>query len=155
MMNHGESDRTLDRVTIGRWLAVWAASLFLLVLIGGGTRLTESGLSITEWKPVTGVIPPLTDAAWTAEFDKYKQIPQYAQLNADMTLGGFKAIYWWEFLHRFWARFVGIVFVVPLFWLAFNRRLPRELSQSRAHVDVTWYDLRLGRNQYHVVIRQS
>lgn len=121
------TDHTLDRVTIGRWLAIWAASLFLLVLIGGGTRLTESGLSITEWKPVTGVIPPLGDAAWTVEFEKYKQIPQYAQMNSGMTLGGFKAIYWWEFLHRFWARFVGVVFVIPLLWLAIKRRIPHDL----------------------------
>jgi cytochrome c oxidase assembly protein subunit 15 len=121
------TDRTLDRATIGRWLAVWSAMLFLLVLIGGCTRLTESGLSITEWKPVTGVIPPLTDAAWQVEFDNYKQIPQYAQLNAGMTLGAFKGIFWWEFLHRFWARLVGVVFVLPLLWFAIRRRLPSEL----------------------------
>ena len=116
-----------DAQRIGRWLAVWAAALFLLVLNGGGTRLTESGLSITEWKPVSGVIPPLTDAAWQAEFDKYKQIPQYTQLNADMTLSRFKAIFWWEFFHRFWARFVGLLFVLPLGWLALKRRVPRHL----------------------------
>ncbi len=121
------SDHTLDRRTIGRWLTVWAGMLFLLVLIGGGTRLTESGLSITEWKPVTGVLPPLSDAAWQVEFDKYKQIPQYAKMNADMTLGAFKGIFWWEFLHRLWARLVGVVFVLPLLWFAVRRRLPREL----------------------------
>ena len=118
---------TLDRVTIGRWLALWAASLFILVLVGGGTRLTESGLSITEWKPVSGVIPPLTDAAWQAEFDKYKHIPQYEKLNAGMTLAQFQGIFWWEFLHRFWARFVGVVFVLPLAWFAWRRRIPRDL----------------------------
>ena len=95
---------TLNRVTIGRWLTVWAGMLFFLVLIGGGTRLTESGLSITEWKPVSGVLPPLSDAAWQVEFDKYKLIPQYAKMNAGMTLGAFQGIFWWEFLHRFWAR---------------------------------------------------
>ena len=121
------SDRTLDRRTIGRWLTVWAGMLFLLVLIGGGTRLTESGLSITEWKPITGVLPPLNDAAWQVEFDKYKQIPQYANMNAGMTLGAFKGIFWWEFLHRLWARLVGVVFVLPLLWFALRRRLPREL----------------------------
>jgi cytochrome c oxidase assembly protein subunit 15 len=126
----------LDRRSIGRWLAVWAGSLFLLVLIGGGTRLTESGLSITEWKPVSGVIPPLTDAAWQAEFEKYKQIPQYAQMNAGMTLPQFKGIFWWEFLHRFWARFVGLVFVLPLFWFWFRKRLPRDLIPRLATLGV-------------------
>lgn len=118
---------TIDRITIGRWLTAWAGMLFLLVLIGGGTRLTESGLSITEWKPVSGVLPPLTDATWQSEFDKYKLIPQYAKMNAGMTLGAFKAIFWWEFLHRFWARLVGVVFVLPLLWFALRRRLPGAL----------------------------
>ena len=130
------TDHTLDRVVVGRWLALWAAALFLLVLIGGGTRLTESGLSITEWKPVSGVIPPLTDAAWTAEFEKYKQIPQYTQMNAGMTLGQFKGIFWWEFLHRFWARFVGVVFVLPLLWLAMRKRIPRDLLPRLATLGV-------------------
>jgi cytochrome c oxidase assembly protein subunit 15 len=130
------SAQSLDRKTIGRWLAVWAASLFLLILIGGGTRLTESGLSITEWKPVSGVVPPLTDAAWNDAFAKYKAIPQYAQMNPDMTLGGFKAIYWWEFAHRFWARFVGLVFVLPLIWFAVKKRIPRELLPRLATLGV-------------------
>ncbi len=145
----------LDRVTIGRWLAVWAASLFLLVLIGGGTRLTESGLSITEWKPVSGVIPPITQADWQAEFDRYKQIPQYAQINAQMTLSQFKGIFWWEFIHRFWARFVGVVFVVPLFWFWFRKRIPRDLIPRLATLGVLmlaqgalgWYMVASGLTQ--------
>jgi len=112
--------------TLGRVLAVWAAMVALLVLIGGATRLTESGLSITEWKPVSGVVPPLGDAAWAEEFAKYRQIPQYQQLNAAMTLGQFKAIYLWEYAHRFWARVVGVALVLPLLWLAARRRLPRD-----------------------------
>ncbi len=127
---------TLDRRTIGRWLAVWAASLFVLILVGGGTRLTESGLSITEWKPVSGVVPPLTDAAWQAEFGKYKEIPQYKQLNAGMSLAQFKAIFWWEFLHRLWARFVGLVFVLPLAWLWLRRRIPRAIVPRLAALGV-------------------
>lgn len=130
------TDRTLDRLTIGRWLAVWAASLFLLVLIGGGTRLTESGLSITEWNPVSGVVPPLSDASWDLAFEKYKQIPQYAQRNSGMSLGAFKSIYWWEFLHRFWARLVGVVFAVPLVWLAARRRIPRSLLPRLAALGI-------------------
>ena len=112
---------------LGRWLATWSVVVFLLVLVGGGTRLTESGLSITEWKPLSGVIPPLTDAAWAAEFEKYKLIPQYAQLNAGMSLAEFKGIYLWEYVHRLLARAGGLVFALPFFWFAFKRRIPREL----------------------------
>ena len=89
-----------------------------MVLVGGATRLTESGLSITQWKPVTGVVPPLNAAEWQAEFDRYKQIPQYARLNPDMTLDGFKSIFWWEWAHRLLARIVGAAFILPglFFW---------------------------------------
>ena len=120
-------DITADRRAIGRWLAVWSAVVFILVLVGGGTRLTESGLSITEWKPLSGVVPPLTAQAWDVEFEKYKQIPQYAQMNAAMTLGEFKGIYLWEYVHRLLARAGGLVFALPFFWLAFKRRIPRAL----------------------------
>jgi len=112
---------------IGLWLAAWAASLYLLVLIGGGTRLTESGLSITEWKPVSGVIPPLTAAAWGEAFAKYKEIPQYARMNAGMTIDQFKSIFLWEFVHRFWARFVGVIFALPLAWFWWKGAIPRAL----------------------------
>ena len=112
---------------LGRWLAVWSAVVFALVLVGGGTRLTESGLSITEWKPLSGVIPPLTDASWTVEFQKYKQIPQYAQMNAGMSLAQFKGIYLWEYGHRMLARAGGLVFALPFFWFAFTKRIPRTL----------------------------
>ena len=77
------------------------------MLVGGATRLTESGLSITEWKPIHGVIPPLTDAEWQEEFELYQQIPQYEQLNSDMTVDGFKTIFWWEWAHRLLARSIG------------------------------------------------
>ena len=98
------------------WLFAVAALIFVMVIVGGATRLTESGLSITEWKPVTGVIPPLTEAGWRAAFDSYKQIPQYAALNPDMTLGGFKAIYAWEWGHRLLARLIGLAFILPALW---------------------------------------
>ena len=116
-----------DTRRLGRWLAVWSAVVFALVLVGGGTRLTESGLSITEWKPLSGVIPPLTDASWTVEFQKYKQIPQYAQMNAGMSLAQFKGIYLWEYGHRMLARAGGLVFALPFFWFAFTKRIPRTL----------------------------
>ena len=114
-----------DRTAIGRWLAFWAAMVALLVLIGGATRLTESGLSITEWKPVSGVVPPLSATAWAEEFSKYRQIPQYRLRNAGMTLGEFKTIFLWEYAHRLWARLVGVALLVPLVWFAARRRLPR------------------------------
>ncbi len=95
------------------WLYAVAAMMVLTLLVGGATRLTESGLSITEWKPVLGVLPPLTDADWQAEFQKYRAIPQYTQLNKGMSLDAFKTIYWWEWSHRFLARSIGAVFLLP------------------------------------------
>lgn len=100
------------------WLLCVAALVFLMVLVGGATRLTESGLSIVEWRPVTGTLPPLSEAAWEQEFAKYKTIPQYQQLNRGMSLDDFKIIYWWEWSHRFLGRVVGLVFLLPfLFFL--------------------------------------
>jgi heme a synthase len=112
---------------IGRWLALWAVMIALLVLIGGTTRLTESGLSITEWQPVSGVIPPLGEAQWAAEFAKYQQIPQYKLLNTGMTLGQFKTIFLWEYVHRLWARLLGIALALPLLWFALRGQLPRAI----------------------------
>jgi cytochrome c oxidase assembly protein subunit 15 len=103
---------------IRQWLYAVAALLFAMVLVGGATRLTESGLSIVEWKPVTGTLPPLSQAEWQAEFEKYKTIPQYQQVNRGMSLDEFKTIYWWEWTHRFLGRLIGAAFLVPfLFFL--------------------------------------
>src|SRR5437868_15316485 len=97
--------RELDNARLIRlWLYVVAALVFAMVLVGGATRLTESGLSITEWQPVTGVLPPLSDSQWHAEFEKYQAIPQYRQLNAGMSLAAFKTIYWLEWAHRLIGR---------------------------------------------------
>ncbi len=109
----GPTDPALRR-RVGRWLAVWAVMVLLTVVVGGVTRLTESGLSITEWKPVSGVIPPIGETAWEEEFAKYQRIPEYREINAGMDLAGFKRIYWVEFVHRFWARIVGLAFAIPL-----------------------------------------
>jgi heme a synthase len=98
------------------WLIAVAGLIFLMVLVGGATRLTESGLSITQWKPVTGVLPPLGGAEWQAEFDRYKQIPQFAELNPDMTVEGFKTIFYWEWGHRLLARLIGAAFILPALW---------------------------------------
>jgi len=116
------------RRRLGTWLALWAAMVVLLVLIGGATRLTESGLSITEWKPVTGVLPPLDAAAWEAEFARYRQIPEYQQLNIGMSLEQFKAIYLWEFVHRLWARLVGLALALPLAWFVWRRQVRGPLA---------------------------
>jgi cytochrome c oxidase assembly protein subunit 15 len=100
------------------WLWAVAALVVALVLVGGATRLTESGLSIVEWRPVTGVLPPLTDAAWQSEFAKYQSIPQYIARNAGVNLAAFQTIYWWEWTHRLLGRLVGAAFLLPfLFFL--------------------------------------
>ena len=103
-------------VWVQAWLWLSAFLVFVMVVVGGATRLTESGLSITEWKLVTGVLPPLSDAAWQAEFDAYKQIPQYTQLFPTMSLTEFKYIFFWEWSHRLLGRLIGVVFAVPLVW---------------------------------------
>ncbi len=92
--------------------------------IGGITRLTESGLSITEWKPVTGAIPPLSQAAWQAEFDAYKHSSQYVLMNQGMTLAAFKHIYFWEYVHRLLGRLIGVAFALPLIWFWIRRAIP-------------------------------
>ena len=109
---------------IARWLLVIAALVFLIVVVGGITRLTESGLSITEWKPIRGIIPPLDQAQWQDEFAGYKAIPQYRQLNAHMTLDGFKSIYFWEYLHRLLARAIGTVLAAVLVVAWWRRAIP-------------------------------
>ncbi|MCI4680306.1 COX15/CtaA family protein [Rhodoblastus acidophilus] len=98
------------------WLWLVALSIFAMVVVGGATRLTESGLSITEWKPVTGALPPLNAAQWADAFEKYKQIPQYHQLFPDMDLARFKSIYAWEWSHRLLGRLIGVLFAVPFLW---------------------------------------
>ena len=117
-----------NRVLVRGWLYLVLLVLVALVMVGGATRMTGSGLSITEWQPIHGVIPPLNEAQWQEEFAKYRQIPQFQQLNKDMTLGEFKGIFWWEWSHRLLARGVGFLVAVPLvlFWLA--GRLERGLK---------------------------
>lgn len=112
---------------IARWLLFCCGMIFAMIVIGGITRLTLSGLSITEWRPVTGILPPLSDAAWAAEFDKYKAIPQYRQLNFGMSLAEFKSIYFWEYLHRLWGRLIGFAYALPLVYFVVRRQVPRRL----------------------------
>jgi cytochrome c oxidase assembly protein subunit 15 len=98
------------------WLIAVAAMIFAMVLVGGATRLTESGLSIVEWQPVTGTLPPLSETAWRAEFEKYQATPQYRDVNRGMSLGDFKTIYWWEWTHRLLGRAIGVAFLLPFLW---------------------------------------
>lgn len=113
---------------VRRWLWVVAALVAGMVMLGGATRLTGSGLSITEWNVVTGIFPPLTDAAWLAEFEKYKAIPQYQQINKGMSLADFKFIYFWEWAHRLLGRIVGFAFALPLAWFWWKGKIDRALG---------------------------
>jgi cytochrome c oxidase assembly protein subunit 15 len=121
-------DRALrNRALVRGWLYSVLVVLFALVLVGGATRLTDSGLSITEWKPIHGVIPPLSDADWQEEFEKYRQIPEYRQVNRGMSLDAFKTIFWWEWAHRILARGVGFLFALPLLFFWATGRIERGL----------------------------
>jgi heme a synthase len=116
-----------NRTLLRRWLQVVLFTLFCLVLVGGATRLTDSGLSITEWKPIHGVIPPLSVGEWEEELDLYRKIPQYQQINRGMSLDEFKTIFWWEWAHRLLARAIGLVFALPLAYFWLTGRVERRL----------------------------
>ncbi len=105
------------------WLRVMCAAIICMIFIGGLTRLTDSGLSITEWKPVTGILPPLTEASWTSEFDKYKRSPEYIKVNSSMNLAEFKSIFWLEFIHRIAGRITGILYILPLMYFLYNKTI--------------------------------
>ncbi|MGO4440619.1 COX15/CtaA family protein [Rhizobium sp. RAF56] len=116
-----------NRRAVRIWLGFVLLTLFCLVLVGGATRLTNSGLSITEWKPIHGVIPPLSAAEWQEEFELYQRIPQYTELNKGITVDEFKAIFWWEWVHRLIARGIGVVFALPLLFFWATGRIERRL----------------------------
>ncbi len=115
---------------IAGWLFVMVAMVLAMVVLGGVTRLTHSGLSMVEWRPITGWLPPLGDVQWQAVFDKYQQSPEFRKVNAHMDLAGFKSIFWLEFLHRLWGRFIGIVFFVPFVFFIWRRWIDRALAQK-------------------------
>lgn len=137
---------------MGAWLAVWALMVALTVVIGGVTRLTESGLSITEWRPVTGVLPPLTPSAWEAEFAKYREIPEYRIEHPNLSLAGFQRIYLIEYVHRLWARLTGLALALPLalglwrgwFSRPIRRRLLVLLVLTGLQGAMGWYMVRSG-----------
>ena len=112
------------RLGVSRWMKILFILVFLMVLVGGLTRLTDSGLSITEWNVIKGAIPPLSDIAWALEFDKYKNIPEYQLQNKGMSLGDFKVIYWWEWGHRQLGRFVGLVWLIGFVYLNLRKKIP-------------------------------
>jgi heme a synthase len=110
---------------LSRWLLAIAALVFLMVVVGGITRLTESGLSMVRWDPVSGIVPPLTDAQWQAEFAAYRATPEYQQVNSGMALAAFKGIFFWEYLHRLIGRLIGIAFALMLGWAVWARAIPK------------------------------
>jgi cytochrome c oxidase assembly protein subunit 15 len=148
----GSAARAASHTALRIWLYAVAALILAMVLVGGATRLTNSGLSITEWKPLLGAIPPLSEADWQDAFAKYQQIPEYQLINKGMSLDAFKAIYWWEWAHRFLGRFIGVAFFVPflVFWL--RGAIPRGLMPKLAGIFVLggaqgalgWYMVKSG-----------
>jgi heme a synthase len=112
---------------VATWLLIGIAMLIVQVLLGGITRLTGSGLSITEWKPIMGALPPMNEQQWNEAFDKYKQIAQYKYLNSSFSLHDFKFIFFWEWIHRLWARLIGVVFIIPFVIFIIQRRFKREM----------------------------
>lgn len=109
------------------WIGIGVLMLLIQIVLGGVTRLTGSGLSITEWNVITGAIPPLNEESWIREFDKYRETPQFNILNVDFTLSDFKFIFFWEWLHRFWARLIGMVFIIGFVYLLVRRHLKKEM----------------------------
>ena len=109
---------------VANWLFFVAGLIFVMVIVGGITRLTESGLSITQWKPVSGAIPPLTEADWLREFALYRQTPEYLEVNRGMSLADFKFIFFWEYIHRLLGRVIGLAFLLPLIWFAVKKAIP-------------------------------
>lgn len=119
----GSADRARP-AQLSWWLFTVAALVFLMVVVGGATRLTQSGLSMTTWEPVSGAVPPLTESAWQTEFDNYRATPEYRIINNRMTLSEFKGIFWWEFTHRLLGRIIGLALIVPFVWFLFRRAIP-------------------------------
>ena len=118
------AEHNSDRIQIRFWLNCLSVLLVFMILVGGLTRLTDSGLSITEWKPILGAFPPISDQSWNIEFDKYKQIPEYIMQNSGMSLSEFKIIYWWEWGHRQLGRIIGLVWLAGFSWLLLSKKIP-------------------------------
>jgi cytochrome c oxidase assembly protein subunit 15 len=140
------------RRQIAAWLLVCCALVFAMVVVGGVTRLTHSGLSMVEWQPIVGTLPPLDDADWEQTFDKYKQTPEFRLVNPTMTLDGFKGIFWWEYFHRLLGRAIGLVFFIPLLYFIARKMVDRPLAWRLAGIFVLgglqgalgWYMVKSG-----------
>jgi len=141
-----------DRRAVAAWLFLCAALVFVMIVVGGITRLTESGLSIVEWQPLVGALPPLSQADWDLLFQKYRATPQFLKVFPDMDVEGFKTIFWWEYLHRLLGRVIGIVFLLPFLWFLVRRKLDRPLAWKLAGLFVLgglqgamgWYMVKSG-----------
>lgn len=152
MAHAGAIAPTVSSRRIGLWLLVCCAMVFGAVIIGGITRLTESGLSITEWLPVAGALPPLGQAEWQRVFALYQASPQYLEINAGMSLAEFKLIFWWEWVHRLWGRLIGVVFALPFAWFVatgqvgwpLGRRLLALFILGGLQGALGWYMVRSG-----------
>lgn len=138
--------------SVAIWLFVCAAMVFVMVVLGGVTRLTESGLSIVYWHPLTGILPPLSDDAWRSIFDQYRNSPEFERTNFWMTLQDFKGIFWLEFVHRLWGRTIGVVFLLPFLWFLIRGRVERRLVPAlvflfllgAAQGGLGWYMVKSG-----------
>jgi heme a synthase len=140
------------RRAVAAWLLACCALVFAMVVVGGVTRLTHSGLSIVEWQPIVGTVPPLNESQWLETFEKYKLTPEYRLVNHGMTLDAFKGIFWWEYAHRLLGRLIGLAFIVPLAWFWMRRRIDRPLALKLAGIFLLgglqgalgWYMVRSG-----------
>ena len=134
------------------WLIILCLSVIFIILIGGYTRISDSGLSITEWLPVTGIFYPISDASWEIEFNKYKMIDEFILVNSSMTLIEFKVIYFWEWFHRAFARLIGLIYIIPLVYLTISRRIPKGYNFNilliglllAVQATVGWYMVKSG-----------
>nr|ACF98043.1 putative cytochrome oxidase assembly protein [uncultured bacterium 888] len=141
-----------NRRRIAAWLLACCTLLFVLIVVGGVTRLTRSGLSIVEWQPIVGTLPPMSEAQWLEVFDKYKQTPEYRQVNFGMSLEAFKGIFWWEYVHRLLGRLLGLAFFAPMLWFLLRRQIDRKLGLKLAGILVLgalqglmgWYMVKSG-----------
>jgi len=144
--------RTAHDRQLALWLMICCAMVFAMVVLGGVTRLTGSGLSMVEWDPIFGIVPPLSEAQWDATFSLYKESPEYQKINAGMDLHGFKQIYWFEFAHRLLGRTIGVVFLIPFLYFLFTGRIRRPLIPRLAMLFVLgglqgvlgWYMVKSG-----------
>jgi heme a synthase len=144
-------DRARPRV-VAAWLLACCALVFAMIVVGGVTRLTHSGLSITEWQPIVGTLPPLSEAEWQSAFSKYQATPEYKLVNHGMSLGEFKGIFWWEYFHRLLGRLIGVAFLVPFVWLLARRAIPRGYGRKLGAIFVLgalqgalgWYMVQSG-----------